>query len=130
MMNKQEIFDTVVNHIANQKHRSMATIKLGAIDETIYICAYRGTHGDMCAVGCLIKDEDYTPEMETKQIDRLIEANLLPMYLLRHIALLKSLQLAHDSAFNVDQLTAMLRSAADIHELDASAVDNIQEWGD
>ena len=29
-------------------------------------CAYRGDQGTMCAVGCLISDEEYVPEMEYK----------------------------------------------------------------
>lgn len=125
-MNEQEIFDTVVNHLANQKRRSMAIFVHG--EEEINTCAYRGKNGDMCAVGCLIKDEDYDPEMEAKSVDNLISNGLLPAYLMQYTGLLEALRLAHDTAFNVDQLTQMFRNAGVIYDLDVSAVDHITEW--
>ena len=54
-MNAQEIFDTVVTHLLTQGVRSANGD----------ICLYRGPNGTSCAVGCLIPDEMYEPEMDT-----------------------------------------------------------------
>ena len=133
-MNKQEIFDTVVKHLAVQQQRSMAKVIIddGTPDGNtkMYTCAYRGDFGMSCAVGCLIKDEDYSPAMEARRVDALDVMGLLPGYLMPHIALLEALQLAHDSAFSRDQLIDTLRSTAVVYDLDASSVDNIKVWGD
>jgi hypothetical protein len=56
---KQEIFDTVVNHLRKQGKPAMA-------DGT---CAYRGEGDTMCAVGCLIKDKHYSDSLEGNLID-------------------------------------------------------------
>lgn len=62
-MNKQEIFTKVKNHLLTQMERSTK-------DHT---CKYRGPNGLMCAVGCLIPDELYDPEMEGIGLFRLME---------------------------------------------------------
>jgi hypothetical protein len=132
-MNKQEIFDTVVNHLAAQQQRSMAHVVVHdgtAEGNKMYTCAYRGEFGMMCAVGCLIKDEDYNPKMETHRINVLAAKGLLPQYLMHHTALLEALQYAHDSAFNRSQLIEMLENTASLYQLDTSSVGNIKEWGE
>lgn len=53
-MTLQEIYDKVVAHLRAQNARS----------RNGEFCAYRGASGQMCAIGCLIKDEHYTPELE------------------------------------------------------------------
>lgn len=58
-MNKQEIFNTVATHLLRQKERSLRDTKFSTKG-----CAYRGNDGMMCAVGVLIKDEYYYPELE------------------------------------------------------------------
>ena len=55
-MTKQEIFDKVAVHLVAQNERSW----------DYNTCLYRGPNGLKCAVGCLIPDNEYTPEMETK----------------------------------------------------------------
>lgn len=57
-MTNQEIFDIVAAHLIKQNRRSMR-------DDC---CMYRGDNGDMCAVGCLIKDEFYTPKLERNKV--------------------------------------------------------------
>lgn len=57
-MTPQEVFDKVAKHLLTQNAESI----LGNG------CAYRGTHGRMCAVGCLIPDELYDPKMERKNV--------------------------------------------------------------
>ena len=53
-MTLQEIFNRVSQHLLAQGERS--TYKGD--------CAYRGGNGEACAVGCLIKDEAYDPDIE------------------------------------------------------------------
>jgi len=56
MKSLQEVFDIVANHLMAQKELAMTP--------NGRICAYRGAGGRKCAVGVLIRDEDYTPTME------------------------------------------------------------------
>lgn len=60
-MTKQEIFDKVVNHLLTQN-------KQCSVEDASYAnglkCLYRGPNGLKCAIGCLIPDELYCPEME------------------------------------------------------------------
>lgn len=58
----QEIFDTVARHLLNQGKRS------AVVDSDIggNGCRYRTDDGLMCAVGCLINDEAYAPDLEGK----------------------------------------------------------------
>lgn len=53
-MKIQELFDTVATHLLTQKKRATNT----------HGCAYRGENGLKCAVGCLIPDSKYDPELE------------------------------------------------------------------
>ena len=55
MINRQEVFDKALTHL-----RKQGGIAVSSEDE----CSYRGPAGSMCAVGCLILDEHYLPEME------------------------------------------------------------------
>lgn len=71
-MENQEIFDTVVAHLRKQGCKS---VKLAADGGPAYgiegiSCLYRGPNGLMCAAGCLIADEDYSPEMEDISANR------------------------------------------------------------
>lgn len=58
----QEVFDRVVKHLLTQNKVSFAS-KNGD-SKNGDICAYRGAGGLMCAVGCLIPDNLYKPEMD------------------------------------------------------------------
>ncbi len=51
----QAVFDKIVAHL-----RQQGTKSLGSDGG----CRYRGADGRMCAVGCLIPDDVYTPELE------------------------------------------------------------------
>jgi hypothetical protein len=57
----------MVDHLATQKARAWS--------EDNGTCGYRTETGLMCAVGCLIPDELYDPEIEG-DIDRLLSAEL------------------------------------------------------
>jgi hypothetical protein len=54
-MAEQEIFDRVAVHLLTQKVHS-----INGIGE----CCYRGNNNTRCAVGCLIDDEEYHPDMK------------------------------------------------------------------
>ena len=59
-MNKQEVFDKIVNHMLTQNAKAL---------DVKGICMYRGEEGRMCAVGCLITDEAYSPDIEKNAAD-------------------------------------------------------------
>ena len=87
-MNTQEVFNKVAEHLLTQK--------TAAIDTDSGYCAYRAPDGKMCAVGCLISDEEYKPEFERDSIRRIINKGFLPA-LKEHESLLVELQIIHDS---------------------------------
>lgn len=60
-MTKQETFDIVVKALRKQGRRS--------IDISGKFCVYRGPEGRKCAVGHLIPDELYYPELECQSAD-------------------------------------------------------------
>ena len=86
----QTVFDKVVKHLLTQKRRSKDKKR----------CAYRGKDGDMCAVGCLISDKAYDPEIEGFSIshfgvrEELAESGV-PIYSKMNILLIY-LQYIHD----------------------------------
>lgn len=91
MRTAREIFDHVKQHLLTQNVRS--TLGNG-------LCAYRGENGCKCAIGCLIPDEVYKPEIEGSSIRVLLDYKLLPEELHRelvpHESLLDRLQTVHD----------------------------------
>ena len=86
-MNAQEIFDTVVTHLRSMKERSGEYDLSGE-----FRCLYRGPNGSMCAVGVLLKDDEYSPYMENYSADNIP----LPERLKNHEYLLTDLQDIHD----------------------------------
>lgn len=54
----QKAFDIICKHMLEQNERSVSKVS-GA-------CRYRGQSGMMCAIGVLIDDEHYYPEIEGK----------------------------------------------------------------
>ena len=59
-MKKQEVFNKVAAHLLAQGKPALKGED----------CVYRSKDGLKCAIGCLIPDENYTPEMERKSIER------------------------------------------------------------
>lgn len=51
---EQQVFDQIVTHLRKQ----------GVQSKTESGCCYRDGNGRMCAAGCLISDEEYTPSMD------------------------------------------------------------------
>lgn len=104
-MRKQEIYNTVRDHLLNQNKQSI-------IDG---VCQYRGPKHTMCAVGCLIPDELYDPRMEgasllhpkdghvdTTNINLIWPALRQAGITARHAQLLKRLQDVHDADLPAD----------------------------
>lgn len=85
MPTKQQTFDTVVSHLRKQKARSSTDVG----------CAYRGAGGMKCAVGVLIPDNLYHPEMEQRLC---VQDQVRPTleHLEHDILLCRDLQQAHD----------------------------------
>ncbi len=94
-MTPQEIFDTVATHLRTQGRKAMTSYGK---------CSYRiydETSQRMlkCAVGCLISDEAYTADMETKDIHSLCNQGYkIPEFFFGNRWLLYSLQIIHDSS--------------------------------
>lgn len=87
-LTEQEVFTQVVTHLLTQGKP--------AFDSTGQ-CAYRGTEGSMCAVGCIITDEEYNPGMEGQNVYDLLGDGLFPERLREHVVLLGKLQNIHDN---------------------------------
>lgn len=90
-MTAQEIFDKVITHLRKQ---GKATNAGGG-----NTCFYRTRDGKSCAVGCLIPNEEYLPNMEGQNISGLMTNfpdTMNKLGLSPHIELLKALQWAHD----------------------------------
>jgi len=99
-MTLQEIFTKVKAHLLAQDVKSVDGGGGGR-------CAYRGDGGTKCAVGCLIKDGVYCPELEGHSVTRHpVQAALIASGVLSDtfrqtesspaLRLLRDLQLVHD----------------------------------
>lgn len=126
-MQAQEIFDAVSKHLFNQGRRSMRlTSRRG-----MFFCAYRGNNGLKCAVGALISDEIYNPDMDIgygNDIFSIIRLFNLPDWFRRNDLLLKDLQNVHDNEFNWendDIMKSALSEVARKFELDSSILGSL-----
>lgn len=119
-MNRQEIFDIVVTNLLKQKKRSFGEYKPTAFrynEAHLYNgCLYRSPEGLKCAVGWLIPDELYIPEMENLPIELLVENHVTAA--LHKIGIsdndfpfVQHLQYIHDS-FSPDEWTSQFLKAA------------------
>lgn len=116
-MTEQEAFDIVVKHLFEQKRPSMSCAR-GRLE--MPICAYRGVEGRKCAIGALISDEEYSPELENRDVLALNRDGALPPSLAGlDIDFLVELQAIHDDAeltkrgtFAMGALRASLRELA------------------
>jgi hypothetical protein len=90
-----QISEKIRDHLIKQKAKSESNS--GA-------CKYRNVNGDMCAVGCLIPDSVYNPNLESKAMEREEIINAVGLSLkmkldANTIALLKAWQNYHDIAY-------------------------------
>lgn len=114
-MNKQEIFNTVVTHLAKQGwQRSTGE---GPFKET---CVYRGPNGRKCAAGALIKDAFYTPDLETNEVygsdvtDALMKSGVPE----GEIPFVQRCQWVHDSGRNPGLMQSEFKALATVHRLE------------
>jgi len=126
MMTKQEIFDTVARHLLTQNERSLSW------DER---CLYfSGEGGLKCAIGVLIPEEEYNPniEMETSGIRELLQSTLCPpsLRVFKDVPgatrLLIGLQSVHDG-HNPEEWPKRLRELAIDRQLDYSILSEFQK---
>jgi hypothetical protein len=83
---------------------------------------YRGEKGTQCALGCLITDEQYSPEMEDLNPEALNKKFVLPQFNDVSIHLLGGLQSIHDN--NVPaEWRRRLRQLAVKHGLNADVLE-------
>ena len=105
-MNAQELFNQVVT----------AIVKQGRSSHGISGCLYRSPSGLRCAVGHVLRDDEYTPDMEGKEAP-----NILPERLVQFSDLLLGLQGAHDDNYDepdfVDRFIRDCRKVAEAHSL-------------
>lgn len=95
MMNAQQVFNKVADHLWTQGESSL---------DSTDMCSYRGANGTSCAVGCLIPDDVYTRGMESQGVHSLVDwcetqGITLPAEIPEHINMLCELQKLHDLWF-------------------------------
>jgi hypothetical protein len=101
MRSAQQLYEISVKHLRKQKQKSFRMLppdeKLGEM----YQSRYRSNDGMMCAIGVLIPDIEYRPEMEGKDVSDLLKDNLLILMRAaefhKHRRLLDGLQKIHDT---------------------------------
>jgi hypothetical protein len=119
-MTEQKIFDTVALHLIKQGKQS--------IDAAKGMCLYRGPNGLKCAVGCLIPDKVYRPEMEGHSVSRFIDTYDGLNFLQPFDAILNDLQEAHDATYGenqkwTDAVVLRLRKIAKKYNLSTAALE-------
>lgn len=91
--NTLEIFTRVKQHLLTQNARAVMR------DDSCHNgerCAYRGADGLKCAVGCLIPDDKYTPDIEYMMVAEFPEDLLGFSPTFKQMDLLRRLQGMHD----------------------------------
>jgi hypothetical protein len=134
-MNAQEVFDTVCRHLYAQGKPAI----MNRPQDVHPSCAYRGDNGTMCAVGCLIPQDEYQPSYEAKDAASVLimakrskKARPVMRSLLPHEDLLTRLQRAHDECYNdykrfdFSLLRQTLRSIANEFALDTSVLKTLK----
>ena len=94
-MNDQEAFDKVARHLLKQNRKAIS--REGEYNE---MCMYRTAEDLMCAVGCLIPDEDYDAQLEGNAIEFVRDA--VPCLGELSLQLLETLQSVHDDEHPTD----------------------------
>lgn len=131
-MTPQEIFDTVARHLFTQGERAGIVLDDNSDDEFAkdFSCQYRAPGGAKCAVGALIPDEAYSPDMEERGIGNVYYSfsAVLPLWMADNLKLLVSLQSVHDnrdSWTSTESMRILLARVADFYDLDASVLNNL-----
>lgn len=85
---KQKIFNKVVEHLLIQARKSVIPGQG---------CRYRGNNGTKCAIGILISNKEYNPNMENKNIRIILDTFKLKNIDINLQPLLEKLQIIHDT---------------------------------
>lgn len=94
-MTHQEIFDRVATHLLGQRQK--ATIPDESTGRRLPRCVYRTVDGRTCAIGCLIPESLYNPDLEGRYPEQLpIEVRRAMGIEAAEPALLRDLQKVHD----------------------------------
>jgi hypothetical protein len=100
MRTAQQLFDTSVKHLRQQKQKSYVALFSNETGITQYDCRYTSDEGHHCAIGILIPPAEYKKEMEGQLVNDLIAGNLLTTErsaeFYKHKQLLSCLQDIHD----------------------------------
>lgn len=126
-MTKQEIFDILAAGLLKQNAKSQ---------NAAAACLYRGPNGTKCAVGMLIKDEFYTPDMEgfycinDKVREALFNSGVLKSTHIEQnknilmLMFLSDLQAVHDF-YPVQRWREQLQVVANGHKLNADVLEKV-----
>ena len=118
-LTQQSVFNAVVQHLLKQGKKSLRPDLAYDAGEG---CAYLSPQGLKCAVGCLVRPDEYNPDMEGNSVGNILE--LLPGRLRAHVLLLASLQRIHD-LYPVACWPLQLRILAVESGLDVSALPDL-----
>lgn len=99
--NSQQMFDKVAKHLLTQNAKSR--------------CLYRSQEGMMCAIGCLIPDDLYSPNMEGIWVERLVAYFPELEKFIPDLALADRLQSIHDVCASSRWRGELRRAAKDFH---------------
>jgi hypothetical protein len=112
---KQEVFRLVKDHLLAQGIKSL---------NSIGNCAYRGSHGNKCAIGCLLPDDPRIPVLEglgVWQITSHRESSAVyltktDMHLRERIVLLKELLLSQGINVSDPKMLLILTQLQAVHD--------------
>lgn len=117
-MNKQEIFDKVIQHARTQNKTA-----INKQNE----CVYRTKNGLKCFIGCLIPDDKYEPFMEGITISSILILDAIGIpnnqRTKQNLSFLRQLQIIHDGC-PVDKWEEELQSFAKQYDLIYNPPDN------
>lgn len=122
----QEVFVQVSIHLLTQNKNCGITLDQSFVGEKPdLICKYR--QGTLkCAAGCLISDEEYKPDMESKIWYRIIASGLAPI---THKELISELQLVHDN-YKPKEWFEQLQRVASLFYLNLNSITTHEKYID
>lgn len=112
----QDIFTQVAIHLLTQNAKSIGQKTTNSCGK----CVYRNEEGLKCAIGCLIADKEYKPEMDintSSSLCNLVAENLFPCMTGEKLVFLGALQRLHDG-INIINWKNALEEFAIHYELD------------
>lgn len=113
LTSRSDVFNHVIEHLRKQGTKSLVHHE--------DMCAYRGDGGTMCAVGCLITDDEYSSSFEENTVDILVQEGLPNSSLMARIEpnldMLSELQYFHDSDLKYEDGHFSMSSERAVEEL-------------